>query len=255
MPEGLKVMSSPVEISDTDGEPARRAAPTAVVVVVPAHNEESLLSRCLRSLRRAAGDVTVPVHVVVALDSCVDDSARLVPPTMSRVWTDARNVGAARAAGFAFAASAFGHGGLERLWYATTDADSAVPSDWLTAQLSHTDEADVTVGTVAVRWRERDEHVRAEYERRYRRRAAGGHGHVHGANLGFRADWYHRVGGFRPMSDGEDVDLVARLAAAGARIARPEQPAVLTSDRLGNRVRDGFAGYLSGLTSAPPDCA
>ena len=41
------------------------------------------------------------------------------------------------------------------------------------------------------------------------------HGHVHGANLGVRADAYWRVGGFRPLHVGEDVDLVSRLVTPG----------------------------------------
>ncbi|MET7768360.1 glycosyltransferase [Nocardia sp. NPDC005366] len=241
-----------VRLSETEAASPVRAAPTAVVVVVPVHDEERLLSRCLHSVRRAAHNVPIPVRVVVVLDSCADNSAHLVPPSAATVRIDARNVGAARAAGFAFAAEEYGGG--ERLWYSTTDADSSVPTDWFTAQLAHARAADVTAGTIAVRWRERTATVRAEYERRYHRHTVGGHHrHVHGANLGFRAAWYHRVGGFAPKSVDEDVDLVTRLHAAGARIAWIDHPAVATSDRHDNRVRGGFAGYLTNLASTSPD--
>jgi hypothetical protein len=38
----------------------------AAGVVVPAHNEETLLPACLRALRRAARQASVPVYVLVA---------------------------------------------------------------------------------------------------------------------------------------------------------------------------------------------
>jgi hypothetical protein len=50
-----------------------------------------------------------------------------------------------------------------------------------------------------------------------------GHGHVHGANMGFRAGSYWRVGGFAALASGEDVDLVARFESAGLRIVRDAQ--------------------------------
>jgi glycosyltransferase involved in cell wall biosynthesis len=42
---------------------------------VPAHNEGTLLPACLRALRRAAGSVSAPVHLLVAADSCTDRTA------------------------------------------------------------------------------------------------------------------------------------------------------------------------------------
>ena len=45
------------------------------------------------------------------------------------------------------------------------------------------------------------------------------HNHIHGANMGFRADAYWRVGGFRALAPGEDVDLVR--AVRGCRHAHP----------------------------------
>ena len=47
----------------------------AIGVVVPAHDEEDLLPACLTALRRAARQVSVPVHVLVAADSCTDRTA------------------------------------------------------------------------------------------------------------------------------------------------------------------------------------
>ena len=52
-------------------------SPDDVAVVVPVHNEEAPLGRCVAALDRAAGQVDVPVMAVVVLDGCTDRSAVL----------------------------------------------------------------------------------------------------------------------------------------------------------------------------------
>ena len=101
-------------------------------------------------------------------------------------------------------------------------------------------------------WREHSAATQRRYERRYLTRAEN-HGHVHGANLGVRADAYWRVGGFRPLQVGEDVDLVARLVGAGSPLAWDSDSAVLTSDRRDCRARGGFGDYLRVLAEEPRD--
>lgn len=87
----------------------------------------------------------------------------------------------------------------ERLWLATTDADSAVPPDWLSAQLEIASRRDArgVAGTVAVRdWGTYSRSSARSCEQFY---ARGGdvHSHVHGANLGGgRADAYRAAGAF-----------------------------------------------------------
>ena len=106
------------------------------VVVVPAHNELSHLPACLRSVTTAALCLPVPTLVVVVLDACDDGSDGLAGSfgqDVHFVSVDAGNVGAARAAGFEYARSECGQGSEDNAWYATTDADSAVPADWLSA--------------------------------------------------------------------------------------------------------------------------
>src|SRR5690606_39610339 len=77
-------------------------------------------------------------------------------------------------------------------WLASTDADSKVPHDWLSAQLQRG--ADAFCGTVRVAdWLDFAERVRAAF-------LAGEHYeddhlHVHGANFGLSAAAYQAVGG------------------------------------------------------------
>jgi glycosyltransferase involved in cell wall biosynthesis len=223
--------------------PAVTAKPGAVVVV-PAHNEFSMLSRCLSAIRTAATALVIPTSVVVVLDACDDASESLAGqfgPDVHFLPIDERNVGAARAAGFRYAKSVLDCTG-PRTWYATTDADTEVGSDWLVRQLGSA--ADMVLGVVRVgQWRHHSEEVAELYEARYRA-GASRHHHIHGANMGFSCDAYWRVGGFAALASGEDVDLVERFQAAGCRIQWDDTLWVTTSDRCNGRAPDGFADHL-----------
>ena len=226
-------------------------------VVIPAHNEERELERCLAAVRAAAVDPALggeAVRVVVVLDSCSDGSRAIVERhaahaghgrpgadgacVIEGLLVGARNVGAARAAGAARLLA------LGARWLAFTDADTRVSPAWLAAQLSL--EVDVVCGTVAVDdWSpHRDD---AETLRRYFQRGytdADGHRHIHGANLGVAAAAYLRAGGFEPLACSEDVALVAALERCGARFAWSSAPRVVTSARRNARASGGFGDTL-----------
>jgi hypothetical protein len=68
--------------------------------------------------------------------------------------------------------------------------------------------------------------------------------------MGFRADAYWTVGGFRALKTGEDAELVDRFEAAGMRIHRDADLAVATSDRRDGRAPGGFAHHLRELSGA-----
>ena len=91
--------------------------------------------------------------------------------------------------------------------------------------------------------------VGPEIYRRWLRRheLTEGHPHVHGANLGFRADVYLRAGGFPDCAAGEDVKLVERIRAITPRWVATHHPSVRTSGRIDSRVEGGFASFLAEL--------
>jgi glycosyltransferase involved in cell wall biosynthesis len=217
------------------------------VVVVPAHNEALLLEGCLRSVLTAAVCVPVPTQIVVVLDACDDGSAAVAHnfgADVRAIAIDARNVGAARAVGFAYARS-IGNVDDSRTWYATTDADSRVGPDWLLRQIAAN--ADVVLGVVHVpEWRHHPPVVALRHVRGYRSDRPH-HDHVHGANLGFRANAYWRVGGFDALETGEDVELVQRFERNGYAISRDSRLSVATSDRQIARAPAGFAHHLRQL--------
>ena len=222
-------------------------AQAGVVVVVPAHNEFAALSRSVSAIRTAAIAAAVPTSVVVVLDACDDESGDLAGqfgPDVHFVAVDERNVGAARAVGFRYATSL--DGASKRTWYATTDADTEVGGDWLIRQLDSS--ADMVLGLVRVaQWRHHSKEAAELYEARYRAEMPL-HQHIHGANMGFRAEAYWRVGGFAALASGEDVELVERFRAAGLYVHSDEQLWVTTSDRRRARAPGGFAEHLADVS-------
>ena len=235
------------------GGPINQAIDRAVVVI-PAHDERDNLPRCVTAVLAAAAELRLPVLVVVVLDACTDGSADLVRLFDSEVCfleVDVRNVGAARAAGFAHSREVLGGGRDEsRLWYACTDADSRVDADWLVRQVRAG--ADMVLGVVRVsNWRHVSAAAVNRYLTAYRRKSrdrGAGHGHVHGANMGFRASDYWAEGGFAPLPSDEDVDLVLRFELSGRRIHRDSQLSVETSARSVGRAPRGFAAHLRSMS-------
>ena len=230
------------------------------VVVIPAHNERANLPACLRAVLTAALCLPLPVTIVVVLDASDDESAKLAGqygPDVHFVSVEAGNVGAARAAGFGYARSLWQDDA--ECWYATTDADSRVDPGWLVNQLGLG--ADMVLGVVRVTdWGNRSADVADRYLQAYQADPLSDgnrHEHIHGANMGFSSRAYWRVGGFRALASGEDVDLVERFEAAGYRIHRDAELSVATSARIRSRAPDGFAHHLNQLDgrAAAGDCA
>jgi glycosyltransferase involved in cell wall biosynthesis len=210
-----------------------------IAVVIPAHDEEDVISACLASVQACARSPALcgeAVQIVVVLDACSDASAALVAAANAQsLVVDFRNVGMARAAGAARALAAGAR------WLAFTDADTVVASDWLSAQLKQ--QADVVCGTVQVNsWGAYGERMRQHFARTYEDR--DGHRHIHGANLGVSAEAYVRAGGFAPLRSSEDVALVEALIAHGARVVWTAAPRVVTSARRDFRAPDGFGATL-----------
>ncbi|MFF4651690.1 glycosyltransferase [Streptomyces sp. NPDC001380] len=246
----------------------------AIAVVVPARDEERLLGGCLASVRRAARHPRVaglPVRLVVVADSCQDRTAAIARHAGAEVATiRACNVGAARARGtdraLAEVLSPSRGPAPDELWLAHTDADTRVPYGWLARQLSYAEQGwDAVVGTVQVLdWSEHPPGTAERFQRQYatpvrpsvetapKPTLRGGpraeHPHVHGANLGVRADAYRSAGGFAALAVGEDHALVAALEALGRPVRRAADLPVITSARRGVRARGGFGDTISALS-------
>jgi len=224
-----------------------------VAVVIPACDEEATIEACLRSVNAARRRLPASVtsSVVVAADSCTDatefraraalrddQTGRLLP-------VEVRSAGAARRA--ATRKALVGQKvPLRSVWVATTDADSVVAADWLTVQVRLAHEGVVAVAGVVDLDGSEDAILRHSFERAYTSSPDGTHPHVHGANMGFRADAYEAVGGWSCMVTGEDHDLWNRLCRHGPVCATTDLR-VRTSPRLVGRAPAGFAADLCRL--------
>ncbi|WP_234994110.1 glycosyltransferase [Plantibacter flavus] len=233
---------------------------------MPAHDEEELIGACLDALLIARSAVLrvrpeLQVGIVVVLDDCRDDTARIVrarlagfgPEEAVTVVIDERSVGAARRAGVA-AAVGSGAGGsgavgsaaadVSERWIANTDADSRVPEDWFSVHADAFDDGvDVLLGTVRPAFTDFSE----DDVERWSLTHPPGHlpGNVHGANLGVRADRLDELGGFRELAEHEDVDLVERARASGLQVVPTLDAPVETSGRRRGRTPGGYAAFLA----------
>jgi cellulose synthase/poly-beta-1,6-N-acetylglucosamine synthase-like glycosyltransferase len=230
-----------------------------VAVIVPAADEQDRIGRCLAAIAAAAAHLSrreagIGVEVIVALDGCRDATAAICAtfPGVTTVTITSRNVGAARRAGTQ-AALRRRAGPARELWLAATDADSAVPADWLTAMVAAEGRGvRLVLGTV-LPGPDLSPAARARWQAGHHLR--DGHPHVHGANLGIRADAYLALGGWAPLAAGEDADLARRAAAAGwLPISRTAAIPVVTSARRAGRAPRGFSSYLRALSGPDPAC-
>ena len=236
--------------------PWRGPIPDRVAVVVPARDEQDGILGCLAAISDAAAVLVesrpgVTIEVLVVADRCTDATAELARSAAVRViTTEVGRVGGARRAGFI---DLLAGADPARTWLATTDADSTVPKSWLIGQFDLAAAgADMVLGMVQPTglpaWAEAVWLARHRFE--------DAHGHVFGANLGVRADTYLACGGFPDKPVGEDVALVANVAAAGGLVVAVGGAPVLTAGRLYGRVDAqepaGFAGYLRTLVGAGP---
>jgi GT2 family glycosyltransferase len=213
---------------------------TALIgVVVPARDEAETIDACLDAIALAASRTEIPVLVIAVADGCLDDTAARARrhPGVDVLETSGLNVGGARAAG---ARRALRRGAT---WLASTDADSMVPANWLTTHLDLArDGAEVVIGAVHPRFADL---TPDEVEWWHRTHDDGqALGNVHGANLGIDAAAYRRAGGYLPLPEHEDTDLVRRLLLSGAVAVATERGIVETSGRHVGRTPGGYARYL-----------
>ncbi len=231
--------------------------PSHIAVLVPARNEEDLLPRCLHSLQAARRLLPADVSsdVIVVSDCSVDATSHVARSILGNsgvvACTGAGNVGAARALA-AQLALARNPGQPETCWLANTDADCEVPKNWLLDQLAIAARGvDAVAGIVDVdSFLEHNPRVRDLFRLTYRIHDDGTHPHVHGANLGIRANAYLRAGGWAELSTAEDHDLWGRLHTSGHVRVADATLSVLTSGRRVGRAPLGFAGALAAHNEA-----
>ena len=226
-------------------------------VVVPARDEAANITECVESILRsaaAAGLAHDRFELVVVADSCTDATAAIARRAVGGlgVVVEARagSVGQARAIGTSRALARW-VARPSTVWTVHTDADSVVPEGWLHHQRRVAEVGFAAVAGV-VEVASFAEHSARTARRHHRMYSGAGddHPHVHGANLGVRADAYRAVGGWSAIASGEDHALWNAVRRAGYPTLSTRSIHVVTSGRRVGRAPDGFAAHLRSLGEA-----
>ena len=228
------------------------STPWHIAIVIPARDEQELLPRCLRSIQNAR--LMLPAHItsdlIVVADESTDDTLKIaqnfVQDKGTVVKAEVGCVGAARALGAHRAMERY-RGARNRCWLANTDADCLVPATWLLDQIIFANSGFAAVaGIIDVdSFAEHESFVSERFRLSYLIHADGTHPHVHGANLGVRADAYLQAGGWQDLSSAEDHDLWRRLQSGRHRRVSDARLCVVTSGRRVGRAPFGFADALA----------
>lgn len=232
-------------------------SPWHIGVLVPARNEEHLISRCIQSLlaARALLPEDVTCDIVVAVDSSTDHTREIAETLLLEygivIEVDARAVGMARSVAAKVMLERYS-GSLKSCWIANTDADCQVPPDWLARHLAIAQEGvDAVAGIIDVdSFLGHDTLVEERFRLSYHIHSDGTHPHVHGANMGIRADAYLQAGGWLALETAEDHDLWHRLHATGYHLLSAAKLIVSTSGRKNGRAPHGFAEALAAHNGA-----
>jgi glycosyltransferase involved in cell wall biosynthesis len=231
-----------------------------VAVVIPARDEAATIEATVVAVEDARRRLPAGVasSCVVVVDSCADDTGAVLERRAQHHDQGHRSrsstmvmrvshgcVGAARSAGCRIALAGSLHG-AGHVWIANTDADTVVPSHWLTAQLELAERGVGAIAGSVELGPDADDLLRSRFATAYELSSDGTHRHVHGANLGVRGDIYQLAGGWRPLPTGEDHDLWARLGRVGVCVSSTAIT-VRTSARTTGRAPDGFARDLAHL--------
>lgn len=259
-------------------DPARVAG-AGVAVVVPARNEADNIATCLASLARQ--DIADRIAVYLCVNNTFDDTADIA-------------LGSAREMGLAMvvAKGPIGRGGVgmaRRIGHAlahhhsplagsllSTDADCIADPAWARLIDTALSRAPAALGRIDTAPGDRDKlparyHDCARIEATYaglsaefehllsaRKQVGIGLNTAGGANMGVRADIYRRVGGFHPLTSGEDRNLIDRIRRARHDPVRVPGAIVCASTRSQGRAPRGMASAIrerSGLGEIRLDTA
>jgi GT2 family glycosyltransferase len=243
------------------------------VIAIPVKDEVARLPACLTALQTQQDALRRPFGVVLLVNNCSDESAkvaralseglafplRVVEATFP---PNAAHAGSARRAAMDIAAEWLSNSGRRGV-ILTTDADSQVPPRWIAENLTAIEAgADAVLGRIALD--EEGDLLPAELHRRGRLEGAyealltelsalldpldhnpwPHHATISGASIAVTREIYLRIGGLPPVPLGEDKALVRELSRHDAKIRFCPNIQVVTSGRVHGRAPGGVADTL-----------
>ncbi len=239
------------------------------IVVVPARDEAPRIAACLYALSNQRDMTPSSYEVILILDGCRDHTLQVIQQTTLLLQQPAvhtvtllrpQGVGRARRLGMDIAYRRLTQIGAEHGLIASTDADTTVAADWLSAQLALAQQGAVAIGgLIELDPTERqalDPHAIAVREHNTAQRltstieqtaegAAVEHPHFSGASLALTAAAYERCGGLPVRAALEDEALAQALTRQGIAIHRSRRVRVRTSARTDGRAPRGLAQDLT----------
>lgn len=191
-----------------------------ISVVIPAHNEEKYLGRCLESIDAQSMAADIQVETIVVLNRCTDKTEAVAKRHGAIVvFNDSKNISAIKNTGVAAASSG---------WVVTIDADSWMSAGVLAEIASRSAAANALGGGIRVK------------PERYSLGIATGYGMMlipaWLLGLSFGLYWFRKVdfdaiGGFSEDKHiAEDVDFLRKLKKHGWKTGRCHQ--IITSETV-----------------------
>ncbi|MGC1309083.1 MAG: glycosyltransferase [Phormidesmis sp.] len=258
-----------------------------VCVIVPVCNEARNLPKTIRALAGqvdGSGQAVDPncYEVLIFANNCRDDSAAIARslgktyPKLNLIVVEATlyrpiaHVGAARRLIMNEAYRRLAAIGLNRRIIASTDGDTEVFPNWISALINEFDKGVEAVGGRIFTHRTLDSGLSPSASLYFLRRLAHQyhaaqieafldpqphdcwprHFQYCGANMAVLAKTYGQVGGLPLVRDEEDVALYRRLQQVDAKIRHSLDVQVLTSARQVGRATSGLAELLDRLTQS-----
>jgi glucosyl-3-phosphoglycerate synthase len=239
------------------------------IVVVPARDEAPRIAACLQALATQLDIAAGSYEVILILDGCRDHTFQVIQQATRHLHQPAfhtvtlprpQGVGRARRLGMDIACRRLMQIGRGEGLIASTDADTTVAPDWLSAQLVLARAgAEAIGGLIELDPAERqalDPQALTVRERSAARRLIGAleqtagkatveHPHFSGASLALTAAAYRRCGGLPVRAALEDEALAQALTRQGTVIHRSRRVRVRTSARTDGRAPRGLAQDLA----------
>ena len=242
--------------------------PTECVVAIPVKDEAERLPGCLNAL--ANQNSLSPPAIVVLVNNSRDESAAIAQQFAAQSCLDVHvhvrtlakasaHAGTARRLAMEFAVDIVAAGGV----LLTSDADSVVPTNWISANLTALRDADAVAGRAVISSAEArliPDRLHVDDARECAYAALldevcsildpdpndpwPRHSEESGASIAVRAATYRLVGGMPAVALGEDRVFFNALRAVDARIRHAPEIAVTVSGRITGRARGGMADTI-----------
>lgn len=210
-----------------------------ISIVIPAHNEEDYLPKCLSSIARNSQVGGLNVETVVSLNRCTDNTEKIAADFGAMlVREDAKNIARIRNAGVRASRAPI---------VATIDADSYLSEGTLAEIVDHLSDPGVDAGGADFRAERDSLPIRISYAvaKLMAKRAGGSM-----ALYWFRRRAFEAIDGFDETRHiGEDIDFSSRLRAyveqSGSRYVMLRKSFVVTSCRKFDEFGDWYAIKLA----------